>query len=542
MTADSMVLPGESNAEFEARRRRLRAELAPRNELEAAMIDNIAREAWMSARADRAAAAQLAYRLRHERREEAFKEEAQVITLGQRLLKDVARPSGVTPNEQPGGLRHPGRLLVTLKSTVAGCEWLLGRLRQLRERALVPGVWLKNDGYELIRLLGKQRDELARDYQIAFVILASECVFEDSANQALAAAVLRDQALAAAEEKAELEANGPPPAREQRQAKHRKVTTHHSPLTTHQDKNLAPTPAYDEYDKLQSQLNRPARVLGDLGGSRPQQTTIGPAVLPLQRLNPPSVAEARRRLVLVIDEQVARLERLHAENVEVARADAADAAARLALELGPEDDTQRHSIGSRVRLLNETIQGYLKIRNATDAGAFDGYSPLNGDLTEGDEFDLGSDCHTDYKDSRRRVDPLLDVAADPSLTSSFGRAQGGPKCEQGSEAIRETVDQLVARIIREGTDYGDKAFLRNEVTAASPVSLPESAAARTDPSAQHRARPVPLSRTVEEPPTALGERALSPRLSARPWTWRRCPQPSSTRLPFSQARHQSRDG
>ncbi len=334
MTADSMALPGESNAEFEARRRRLRAELAPRNELEAAMIDNIAREAWMSARADRAAAAQLAYRLRHERREEAFKEEAQVITLGQRLLKDVARPSGVTPNEQPGGLRHPGRLLVTLKSTVAGCEWLLGRLRQLRERALVPGVWLKNDGYELIRLLGKQRDELARDYQIAFVILASECVFEDSANQALAAAALRDQALAAAEEKAELEANGPPPAREQRQAKHRKVTTHHSPLTTHQDKNLAPTPAYDEYDKLQSQLNRPARVLGDLGGSRPQQTTIGPAVLPLQRLNPPSVAEARRRLVLVIDEQVARLERLHAENVEVARADAADAAARLALELG----------------------------------------------------------------------------------------------------------------------------------------------------------------------------------------------------------------
>jgi hypothetical protein len=538
MTAESLLLPSDTGGEFEARRRRLLAELAPRNVLEATMIDHIARDAWMSARAERAAAAQLAYRVRHDRRERAYKEQAQVIKLGQRLLKDVARPSGVTPDEHPGGLRHPARLLVRLESKLAGCEWLLGRLRQLKDRALAPGLWLKNDGYELIRLLGKHRDELPRDDQIAFVVLASECVFEDSANAALADAAIRDQALAAAEAKAELEANGPPPGREQRQAK-----------LTKDRKNLAPTPAYDEYEALQAHVTRPARVLAELAGSRPQQTTIGHAMLPFQRLNPPSVAEARRRLVLVIDEQIARLERLHAEHVEVAHADAADAAARLALQLGPDGDRQRDHILNRDRLLNQTIQMFLKLRIATDAGTLDADFPIDGGLAEGDEFDLRFDSQIDSERASRFGDAYFDRTADPSLvhrasmsaaafedrlkatdasrkpgaktslerpntrssptdteaetqTRSFGGPQGGPKREQGSEVIHESVAQLIARAIRERIDYGDEADLRNRADAASSAT-PVRAGCTSRCRPEGATSLVPLITTTDRRPEVL---------------------------------------
>ncbi len=96
-------------------------------------------------------------------------------------------------------------------------------------------------------------------------------------------------------------------------------------------------------------------------------------------------------------------------------------------------------------------------------------------------------------------------------TSSFGRAQGGPKCEQGSEAIGETVNQLVARIIREGTDYGDKAFLRNEVTAASPVSLPECSRSTHRPFGAAQGTPRAVKPDRRGTPNRFGRSGRSPR-------------------------------
>ncbi len=186
MRAESLILPGEDSAEFEVRRLVLHNQIQPRNDIEAELVDHLARNLWMSDRTQRSAAARAEYRIRHLPLELASAEQEQVAKLGQYLLKDLFRPTGSLPCEREGGTRHPALVVLKLEATLTGCAWLLGHFDRLKERASIPGNWLEDDGFELVRLLGKYRGELTRDDLVAMVLLDSACLAEESVSRKLA--------------------------------------------------------------------------------------------------------------------------------------------------------------------------------------------------------------------------------------------------------------------------------------------------------------------------------------------------------------------
>jgi hypothetical protein len=184
MTAQSLFLPGEDPAEYEAHLAELSAQFQPRNELEAELLKRLARDWWFANRARNAAAARLEYRIHHQPHEEARASEQHVAKLGRYLLKDVFRPAGSLRSEKEGGARHPALLVIELEATLTGCDWLLVQLERLQELARIAGSWQENEGFTLVRLLGKYRGELISDDLVARVLLDSRCLAEESADEA----------------------------------------------------------------------------------------------------------------------------------------------------------------------------------------------------------------------------------------------------------------------------------------------------------------------------------------------------------------------
>ncbi len=107
MRAESLILPGEDSAEFEMRRLVLHNQIQPRNDIEAELVDHLARNLWMSDRTQRSAVARAEYRIRHEPLEQARAEQQHMAKLGQYLLKDLFRPAGSLPCEREGGAAIP---------------------------------------------------------------------------------------------------------------------------------------------------------------------------------------------------------------------------------------------------------------------------------------------------------------------------------------------------------------------------------------------------------------------------------------------------
>ncbi len=183
MTALSSLLPGENAAEFEARRRRLHDDLSPRNGLEAIAIDKIAQHDWLAIRADRAAAEWSSHRHRHQPLEQEQAEREHAIELGQRLLDDLENAKPLWSGAGPGGPAHPARIVLNLEKSIPGCDWLLRRLRQLESHIHSPGLWTVFDGFELVRLLGHHLGEVITEYSIAYVLLASHYVADESKSR-----------------------------------------------------------------------------------------------------------------------------------------------------------------------------------------------------------------------------------------------------------------------------------------------------------------------------------------------------------------------
>jgi hypothetical protein len=190
MTAESLFLPGEDPAEFEAHLAQLNAQFQPRNEFEAELLQRLARAWWFADRAQNAATARLEYRMLHQPHEEARALEQHVAKLGRYLVKDVFRPVGSLRAEREGGARHPALLVIELKATLTGCDWLLSQLDRLQERVRIVGTWQENDGFTLVRLLGKYRGELTSDDLVAQVLLDSRCHAEASPDQERVQSVL----------------------------------------------------------------------------------------------------------------------------------------------------------------------------------------------------------------------------------------------------------------------------------------------------------------------------------------------------------------
>ena len=97
MTARSTVLPGEDPARFEAARRQLHDDLAPRDALEAILVDRIALATWQANRDDQVARARREAELEHHALDQAATQNRQVIALGQLLLEDLSQPMHSRP-------------------------------------------------------------------------------------------------------------------------------------------------------------------------------------------------------------------------------------------------------------------------------------------------------------------------------------------------------------------------------------------------------------------------------------------------------------
>ena len=157
----------------------------PANDDELTLVERIAIDIWTSDRAAQAGSRRLAERLRHEPLERTRNEKDEAIELGGRLLWQPAFPLPITRRFQIGELteppqsdhaihpHHPARLCLRLEQTVAGCDWLIDRWRNLRQRLNHDGVWSSSAAFQMVRLMGKLAIDMADDLEVTDVFLAS---------------------------------------------------------------------------------------------------------------------------------------------------------------------------------------------------------------------------------------------------------------------------------------------------------------------------------------------------------------------------------
>jgi hypothetical protein len=416
LTAESTILPGEDINAFLARRKEIVDGTQPRNEVEAILLEQIARCEWKSMRADRAASARLSAQLRDEFDANNYNDKDEVIELGQHLLNHPSFPLPVSsPNDKghlgkapladvPGDPHHPARLVLKLEQTVRGCDWLLGRWAELKMRLDIEGLWLMAEGYEMIRLLGKYVIDMASDYQVEMLILASRCVAADGKPE---------------NDKQETE-----------------------PKSFWDRVNESEDPSQGRAGQMKPFCGPWARAL---------------AKRPLDRLMPENVAEARRWLTVAIDDEVNRLTQIRAHRQQFADLDWAEAPARLAFETGTEGNRLRRYDLSRDRELIRAIGKFVEVRKASIAGTF---NLLDYDLDELREFDepknLNDGSHAapsgDLGDSRNAQAEVAGVVRDQNV------ADPRPDLATGADGS----EMLAAPILESAKSCDDEQILRNE--------------------------------------------------------------------------------
>jgi hypothetical protein len=406
MTAESALLPGEDGEEFLDRQKELLDDLQPRNRLEEIMIERIARDDWMSIRAERAAAARVALRLRHDATEQARQEKHEAIELGQRLLCHVTFPwpmslldgkgeLGKVPlADIPGDPHHPARLLLNLESTIAGCDWLLDKWAGLKERLEIPGLWRMDEGFEMIRLTGAYAIDIASSYKVQYLLLASLSVAEkNEADYKEAKQKWAEQ------EKAEQKESGQKEPEQKRRDWNLPIwneSDYYMPRGRKRSGNGRPEPEPRTVAEVIADTDEKARAWWEpFQRGLEEQPSMG-------RLAPRDVEVARQRLSAEIERKIKRIETIREELERIAELDAEEAPARLAFETGAEGDRQRRYVLSRDRLLNRTVDTFLKVRKNSNDGslehveidpddAIDPDDPMNVDNQDNADEPPGSD-------------------------------------------------------------------------------------------------------------------------------------------------------
>ncbi len=344
--------------------------------------------------------------------------------LGQYLLKDLFRPVGAMPCEREGGARHPALVVLKLEATLTGCGWLLAHFDRLRERAQIPGNWLEDDGFELIRLLGKYRGELTRDDLVAMVLLDSACLAEESVSRKLAhqSAKSRAQAVAQANAHAEIAVARPAGSIPARSASDEPDELDLDDEVTLDDElQFFNGPACQEYRELSRRFSRPEYVVDDALKLIANQPSYGAPMLRLEKLNPRNVEHARERLTRVIDEYARRVREIRSVHARIKAADDARAAERLAFDPSPEADKERRYIQSQERLLNQNIATIIKARKAGNDGML-----VEADTDCGDPFDLAAISASLAQRTGMGPAPAEASATDPSLALRAGMGPPAP--------------------------------------------------------------------------------------------------------------------
>ncbi len=155
-------------------------------------MDSAVVHTWLQDRARRAQAARLNVNILDYGVDEAQTDAQAVDDLGRRLFKDRLGPLVFYPSSQrterhdysrtastsaaEGGQDDPDRpaaLILSLQSTLLGCEWLLREWAGLKAILDRGQAWLSADKLKAVRLLGKQPFDAIDDRDVAMVFLAS---------------------------------------------------------------------------------------------------------------------------------------------------------------------------------------------------------------------------------------------------------------------------------------------------------------------------------------------------------------------------------
>jgi hypothetical protein len=467
MSAESILLPGESAADFEAGRLELHDSFAPRSPLEALIVDRIARETWKSNRAQLAADARHEYDVRHQPLDQALAQEQEAIAWSQLLLDDPFATSGFRPAARKGGPEHPAQLLKRLESTLPGCDVLLEHLRELEGYLPIPGAWVELHGFELARLMGRYVSDFASDYKVASVLLASQVVVEDTKNLAWAQA--RAETRARDEARAKARGEPFPPAQTEPKLKAGKRDEGHElPLEAADHDTWYPTmgrfgPKWDVVARLVEMCD---------------PIPSGIDNMPLDRFVPDNAGEARRRLAVTIDEMIARLESIRAMRARVDLADAVGAGARLASEAGRERELERRYSLARDRMWFRAIDELLKVRKAGDNGTLEPVDP-GGDerLAPGatDPPAPEGGLATPTADPVAPVDAEDEACPTSPTPEPDPEPQTSPTRKRGWSAFPSIIAALVTRSLRGETTCADAPAARNEASSAQmavPVPAP----------------------------------------------------------------------
>ncbi len=195
LRAQTLVLPGEDEAAYQARLDRWTEALRPRDEVERCLVARAVHASWNLDRVDRARAARRDA-ARYADADRLAAQAEQVVALGRRLLWDPNGPLGLYPHAapahgetvrvswsgDPADPDDPARLLVRLEASALGCAWLLERWGELRELLEDGLVWQPHDRLKAIRLLGRQPLEAVDDQRVMAIYLACWAMEPGSAH------------------------------------------------------------------------------------------------------------------------------------------------------------------------------------------------------------------------------------------------------------------------------------------------------------------------------------------------------------------------
>jgi hypothetical protein len=188
--AKTPVLADEDPQVLEDRRAAWDACLLPGNDVERRLVDDAVFCTWQQDRARRAQAARINANIISSDGVVPGQTEGQdVNALGRRLFKDRLGPLTFYPSTPKrydfarspstsfaGGEvdpDEPADLILSLQSTLIGCEWLLAEWARLRAVLNQGQPWLSSDKLKAVRLLGKQPFDALDDRAVALVFLAS---------------------------------------------------------------------------------------------------------------------------------------------------------------------------------------------------------------------------------------------------------------------------------------------------------------------------------------------------------------------------------
>ena len=176
LAAETVVLPGEDRDRYEATRLEYHNWIDPRNPLEALYVDCIVDDAWTLERTRRLAAAQLAEAVRIQTTDQDLADRGSMVEQSRLLLKNITDPAFCSTRSPNGGPEHPARLVAALETTVAGCDWLLDKFRELAMHLRAANLWCAQDGHLLIRLMGYDLGDVSTDDGAALLLVASQSV------------------------------------------------------------------------------------------------------------------------------------------------------------------------------------------------------------------------------------------------------------------------------------------------------------------------------------------------------------------------------